>query len=336
MINTIYRLFAGKDSINAVLIYLFAVILWLPSFLLPQTMVFSGSDEFMPLNALLSGLNGYNIIVSKIVAFLIFITTAAWLNYMNTRFMLIPERSFLPSFFYILIASFFPGLHNLNPLLPAAFCLLTAIHMLFSAYKTEADSYRFFDAGLLIGIGSLFYAPLIWFILFVWIAIAVMRPFYWREWLFPLLGMIVPYSLVWGYYYVFLDSGFKIIQLLIVNLYPVFDLPELDVISLLVVIYLFIILVISSFYMIKVYQFRKIYVRLYFQVFFWLFLLSLIIFFYPAGANMGMVYILALPMAYLYTNYYLGTGKALSNRLLFLMGILLLIFVKVNESFALI
>lgn len=327
----IYKIFAGNNLFNALIIGVFAVLLWMPSFISHETITFKSTFPPMPFYEFISGLIQYNIILSKILAFFIFITIAILLNFLNTKYILTPERNFLPSFFFILITSLFTGVQELNPILPASLILLAVIFFLFLTYKSEPDSLRFFDVGLLIGLGTLFFAPFIYFILLIWIGIIIMRPFYWREWVYPVLGVSSIYLLTWGYYYIFLDEGERIIRLFLNNISPVFITPEIDKFSIIAIVYLLILLVAASAYILKIYQYRKVYIRLFFQIFFWIFFLSLGIFFSIQGNNLHLIYLMALPMTFLFTNYFTGTNKKLGSRILFCLGFLLVIIIKIQE-----
>jgi hypothetical protein len=55
-----------------------------------------------------------------------------------------------------------------------------------------------FDAGLLIGLASAFYLPYAFLVVVLWSSLAVMRPFHWREYFVPLLGLTLMIFLVWG------------------------------------------------------------------------------------------------------------------------------------------
>ncbi|MBL8000562.1 MAG: hypothetical protein JNL05_01255 [Flavobacteriales bacterium] len=55
-----------------------------------------------------------------------------------------------------------------------------------------------FDAGLLLGLATLWYVPYAFVVVAVWAGVAVMRPFQWRDYLLPVLGMGVVLFLAWG------------------------------------------------------------------------------------------------------------------------------------------
>ncbi len=333
--KTIYRLFAEGNSYNAVAIMFLAVLLWAPSFFSRQFVPLHFSVEPMPLYGWLSDLPEKNEYLSKVFAFILLLSGALLLNYLNTRYILVSRRSFLPSYFLIVSVSSFPDLQQLDPVLLSMIFLILTVHVLFLAYKAEEDSLRFFEAGMLLGTGSLFFAPLLWFIVFIWITTYIMRPFFWREWLYPLLGILVPYILTWGYYYVFLDEGIKLITLLAGNIIPEFVSVDLSWLSLVTYSYLLLVIFISSFYMIKVFQFRKVYLRIYFQVFFWLFISGFILLFYVSGSVNTIFYLIMIPASFLLTNYFIESKQSAGNRILFLFGLLLAILIQINEFFEL-
>ncbi|MBK6540025.1 MAG: hypothetical protein IPG10_01820 [Flavobacteriales bacterium] len=55
-----------------------------------------------------------------------------------------------------------------------------------------------FDAGALVGLAALFYAPYSFLLVVLWASIAVMRPFGWRDYLVPALGIGVVMSSAWS------------------------------------------------------------------------------------------------------------------------------------------
>ncbi len=91
----------------------------------------------------------------------------------NTTVFFIHERTFLPALIYILFGGFFPDHQLLNPVLPASIFLMLAVMRIMESYHITGTAYSYFDAGILISTGSLFYANLIWFGLIVIIGIAI-------------------------------------------------------------------------------------------------------------------------------------------------------------------
>ena len=329
--KALYNLFLSNSPLAIGMIFLITVLLWIPSLLSGNELLATNYADQMPLFGLLLRIFEGSPTGAVVFAYVLFLMTAFLLDYLNTRFILVQERTYLPAWFFIVITSFYPGLYHLTPILPVALLFVVMLHLIFAGYKSEANSYRFFDAGLILGIASLFYAPAIWFILFIWISVIIIRPFYWRELLYPVLGIFIILLLSWSFYYVLKGDANHFFILLSSNLSPSFLKKVPDIKVIVGTAYLIMMILFSSFFMLRVFKFRKVYARNYFNVFFWLFMLSIIFFFFPSGGNYGIVYLVSFPVAYIITNYFINTRKSAGNRLLFFLGFLLVIFVIMNR-----
>ena len=111
----------------------------------------------------------------------------------NTTSFFINERTYLPALFYILAGGFFPEYQSLNPALPASLFLMLAIIRIMDGYRKAGIANNFFDAGILISTGSLFYANLIWFGLLIIIGIALIRTVNLSDIAIAILGLLTPY-----------------------------------------------------------------------------------------------------------------------------------------------
>ncbi|HSY76729.1 MAG TPA: DUF6427 family protein [Bacteroidia bacterium] len=125
-----------------------------------------------------------------------------WNAFVNSN-TLLKQSSNFPAFFFILLASCRPSLICLYPALFASLFLVLAMRRLAASYKKEKALSEVFDAGLFIGIASLFYIPLAVFIVFLWIAILTIRSLIWREWVAALIGFVLPFGFALAYHYLF-------------------------------------------------------------------------------------------------------------------------------------
>ncbi|HOY28685.1 MAG TPA: hypothetical protein PLR96_06905 [Flavobacteriales bacterium] len=55
-----------------------------------------------------------------------------------------------------------------------------------------------FDAGLLLGAAAQFYMPYAFLLVVVWASVSVIRPFQWREYIVPFVGVVLVFYLAWG------------------------------------------------------------------------------------------------------------------------------------------
>ncbi len=70
------------------------------------------------------------------------------------------------------------------------------------SYKVQGTAFSFFDAGMLISIGSLFYASFIWLGLLLIIGIAILRTGSIKEIIISILGLATPVFIFYGFLYV--------------------------------------------------------------------------------------------------------------------------------------
>ena len=125
-----------------------------------------------------------------------------WNAFIN-RNNILKQSSNFPAFFFVLLASCKSSLVGFYPSLLASFFLMLAIRRLAAGYKKEKALSEVFDAGIFVGIASLFYLPVAVFVLFLWIAILIMRSLMWREWVAALIGFILPFGFTLAYHYLF-------------------------------------------------------------------------------------------------------------------------------------
>lgn len=73
-----------------------------------------------------------------------------------------------------------------------------AMHRTWSMTSGGSALGPLFDAGLLLGIAAQVYVPFAFLLVVVWASVSVIRPFQWREYLVPFIGVVVVFYLAWG------------------------------------------------------------------------------------------------------------------------------------------
>lgn len=76
--------------------------------------------------------------------------------------------------------------------------VIWAMHRTWSISSGGKALGALFDAGILIGLAALCYMPYAFLLVVVWASVSVIRPFQWREYLVPFLGVVVSFYLAWG------------------------------------------------------------------------------------------------------------------------------------------
>lgn len=328
-----YKIITGNRLLTVIIIFLISLGIWLPAFLSPEIIAEGVNDYSMPFYRMFSSFLEGQVLMSKLMAFGLVLIEAFMLVRINAKFVLVQQRTFLPALFFIIIAGHSPVLLQWNPVLPSAIFVIFVLDLVFRSYRDEPNSYRYFEAGIMLGLGSLFYAPLIYLLLFIWFAGMVQRPFYWREYLFPVLGILVPYVFVFAYLF-FADKSIPEFLVILKSSFNFnFEFPGYDLIYWIFGGYLAIMLVIANVYLLKVFKFRKIYVRDYFMVLFWLFISSSLIFILFSGFYTGIAYLIAISISYMLTNYFINARKSIGNKLLLYILLAYTVALVVNNLF---
>jgi hypothetical protein len=323
----IYRIFRSYSPFLIILLPVLGILLWLQAFSIPANPRFAFDTYQMPFYKYIDSLLNNTPVWGKVLSLGLIIIQAILLIQINKKYLIIKERTYLPAFFFILLSSSYVELQRLNPAIIAGFFLIFAIEKVFSTYKYTRISYNYFDVGLILSLGSLFYAPLGYFILFVWISLAILRPFHSREWLFPILGFIIPYLLLFAYTYVFHNSHFyylDYIKTVLKHAAP--DFPYMNIAYYIFFGFLLFITIISSFYLTSTYHTKKIQNRKYFAIFLWLFIISVGIFLIDSSASMEILILIAIPLSFNLSDYFASNRSIIWGEFVFYILILLTIF----------
>lgn len=139
-----------------------------------------------------------NVITAGIIVFI----QALLLNLIINKYSVLGKQTYLPALFFIISCSILSPFLTLSPALLANFFLLYIFNKLLSSYKQPDAISTLFDIGLAIGLATILYFPLFVLLLWVWLCLIILRPFYWREWLSPLIAfLLIQFFLFVLYYY---------------------------------------------------------------------------------------------------------------------------------------
>jgi hypothetical protein len=282
----------------------------------------------MPLYGLLSSLTGTNPLPGVffsiiLVAFMAFLTVN-----LNNSLFFINTRTFLPALIYILLSGLFPDYQVMNPAIFSAMFLMLAIRRIMESYRVQGISYSFFDAGLLIGTGSLFYANLIWFGTLVVIGIAILRMSNIKEILIALIGLVTPYILTFGIYYIIGRDLEDLVSVIRYNLFArqaVYVFSRINIVSMAVI---GLITLVSGANLIMVMNKKKIQSRKTFSLLIWLFIISLAVYFLFSSVSVEMLWITAIPLSYFIAHYLIFSKRRIIPEIVLAMLFLMIFLVQ--------
>lgn len=105
----------------------------------------------------------------------------------------------LPALLLPLLLAMGPGPLGCDPALIAMPLVLMAMGMVWGSQGRAKVLGVLFDVGLLLGLAALVHLPYAFLLVVVWAGLAVMRPWAWREYMVPVLGLAVVFFLAWGF-----------------------------------------------------------------------------------------------------------------------------------------
>lgn len=297
------KAFKSNQPYYILFIPILAIGLWLKSFIQPTFFPFYPGEDAMILYQPIKYILANNPVASHITALLFIILLSFLILKLNQQYAFIRGRTFLPSYLFVLITSGMHELQAMHPVYPAALFLILAIDRIFNTYDKELIHSNAFDSGIFLAIGSLFYMNLAFFFPLLWIGFIILKPnVNWREYVLTSIGFVLPWLAAVAFY---LATGRQeeLIQTLQSNItfHQTFlrnDLPIQIFGGFLILLTL-----LSSFFILKQFDGKKISSRRYFKTFFWTFLISVILIIANHAVSQEIIIIMAIPLTYLISNY---------------------------------
>ncbi len=184
----IVRFFKASYFSRLIVIILLVLLLWFPESAYYPDNFFHFSD--------------LNPLVLQLISVSVFFLTALFANEIATSHRFTGRNSYLTAFLFILLGSGSGFLTQPSPFLAASLFFVFFYRKVYSFQNSSKIITTAFDAGLFLGITSLFFPPAVLMLPFVWIALLIYQVDRWRAYVTSLLGLLVPWFFVFtGYYW---------------------------------------------------------------------------------------------------------------------------------------
>jgi hypothetical protein len=328
------KLFRGTGPGVIFLIVITFAALWIGAILDPQPQGLSLYEvKPMPLYGLLKSLCGDHQLAGILFSMIMVSLLLFLLVNFNTTFFFINERTFLPAILYLLITSVFSELQVLNPVLPATVFLMLAIFRIMDSYRKPGNVSNFFDAGILIGTGSLFYGNMLWFGILPIIGIGLLRTVTLKEIILSLIGLVTPYILLSGVYYVLdYDLGVFLSDITynLIGVSPGYIYPKLTIV---VLVWLGVIVIVSIGFLMNLFNSKKIKSRKTFHLLLYVLFISVGLFLILRSVSVEMVWISGIPASYLLTHFFIFAKKKIIREIIFSVFFLLVLLLQALHIF---
>ncbi|HTD94873.1 MAG TPA: hypothetical protein VK644_13705 [Chitinophagaceae bacterium] len=188
-------IFKQKNPANLLLLLIVGILLKLPMFMTPHNPVLRPADGmlFGALLRFLSPAAKSMPLFFPVITFALLFAQAAVLNrFINTQRMM-TKLTYLPGMAYLLITSLLPEWNYFSAPLLINSILLFILSNLFGIYNKQNAKANIFNIGLALGIAGFLFISSLTFVVWILLAMAVMRPFRLNEWLICLLGITTPF-----------------------------------------------------------------------------------------------------------------------------------------------
>ncbi|MBN2613974.1 MAG: hypothetical protein JXB00_20620 [Bacteroidales bacterium] len=316
------RLFKSNRPAVVILLPLIVILAWLPGFSDTSFVTFPFDSFPAPLYKPLIDFCTSHIVVSKIISLFLLFMMSILMVRLNIRYFFIPERTYMPAFIYLMITSGVIMLQRCTPVLFASLILLLVFYRIFESYKYQGIAYHYFDTALMVSFSGLIYFNSLFFIIFIWLGLIILRTPKWREWVFSIIGFILPFLFLMAYYY-FFDKDLGELSLtfrtsIIARSKMISDTSGLVVF----LVVLALIFLVSSFFMLNKYDTKKIHARKFFLYFFWVFALSVMLYFIVPSFGVDLILIIAIPVTFLISHYFVFARLNFFTRFIFSLLIL--------------
>ncbi|MHC1703194.1 MAG: DUF6427 family protein [Tenuifilaceae bacterium] len=292
-----------------VVIIVLAIILWLQSFLSDLGLSYYFDSIKMPFYDFVTKWLNEGLLKSHIITFVIMMITAFLLLQINSKHIIIKQRTYLPAFIFIILVSGFLPLQRINPTVFASFFLVFAFDHILSLYHKENVLDNLYKAGFFIALATLFYAPVIFYLAAVFLSIISIRTFNIREWLVSIIGFLTPWFFFFFYHYYFNSDLTISYRILVYNLFTEINQNYTGTLFYIFCGYCIILFIITGLFLLNSLPNQKISVRKYHGVFFWFNLVTALIVLFVPSCSIEILYIAAIPVSFQFAHYF-----TLSNR----------------------
>jgi len=297
------RFYRGIGPGTILITIISGVLIWLQRFIDPVSLDSLYNPYAMPLHSFVFSLLKGNTLLGTVLSFITLLSIAFYLTNFNTRLFFITERTLLPAGLYVLASGFLISTQFFNPVFPATLLLIVALDRVMASYRKTGIAYNYFDASLILSVGSLFYFNIIWFYPVILIGILLIRTFSLREMILSFFGLVAPYLVVLAFYYVSGSDITRFTDLIIENI--IHPSPQYYWSPLLITVLITgtLLLIISLSHLVGIFSTKKVKTRKIFSLLIWVLVISVAVYFIVPSASVELIYIVLIPFVYIVSHF---------------------------------
>ena len=303
------------------------MVMWV--FILPKPEIINTENAF-PLFLYVFQIVRQSRIALIVISLLFVVLQAFFLTNVINKQGVLRESSHLPALLYVVLMSCFPEQLSFNPLLFANFFIIVFLNSIFNFYRSDTAVFEVFNAGVFIGLASLFYWPCLFLFPLTMASLFVLRPFNMREWAVSFLGVLLPF-VFFGAVLFWLDMlSVNSIKSILEPLYRVQFSTAYNGTYIILTAILAIILIASLWRFSRdLNNFSKLRARKFLAIIVWFFLFAALSYLVASKDSMIGLSFLAIPLSVIISNYFLSLKNHLLAELVFLLLLAAVIYNQV-------
>lgn len=194
------KFFKHSYIAQLIVIVLLLVALWIPVFISHMSDVAMGTPT-TPLYNLVSEIFGSSSLALTIFTFLIFGLSALFFNSMLSVNQLVTRNSSIGAFVYVLCLCCVPIKDDYFPFLLALPFIMMVVQTVYLIYQVEKPEQYLMNAGVFMALASMLYFPAIILIIWVLLAMMIMKIKDPKDFLIPIMGFLIPYFILFVCFY---------------------------------------------------------------------------------------------------------------------------------------
>lgn len=193
------NLFLSNRASTVIVIPILLLVFWFGSFFqsLPENI-----DSTYAYSLVYQELGGFPII-NRVLGFLLVTALVFIISRTFNANDFYNKENAIPSLMLIIMIGAWNGFHFFSPIYFSLILLLMSVSRILKIYHQKNVIRELFDASFLIGLAALFYYPIVLFVISIWGFLTISRSFNLREFVIPLIGLLLPFYFLWVAFYYF-------------------------------------------------------------------------------------------------------------------------------------
>ena len=198
------RFFRQSYALQYVILALMAIAFWLPSFIVCNVPA-DQSSPVAPLYNVIERLLGFSPYAKLAFAFLLMLVEALLFNAVLIENQIVGKVSTMGAFVFILLMNLTRTQVNFYPFAVAMLFILLVLRELYSVYTAQKPELGLLKTGIFVALATLCYFPSIILVLWVLIALPILKKGSLRLELIPITGILLVYFLYFSWVFLFGD-----------------------------------------------------------------------------------------------------------------------------------